>query len=104
MLWLILPFPHACFEIRYIQDQSRWCLSVLRPEVEITVGTTKLTFTSAPYPLNPCGSITTESHVLIYEFAYQCLFMSDPYRNLIVGKLKLKGVSDKKKYLMEDWN
>ena len=97
-------FPHACFEIRYIQDQSRWCLSVLRPEVEITVGTTKLTFTSAPYPLNPCGSITTESHVLIYEFAYQCLFMSDPYRNLIVGKLKLKGVSDKKKYLMEDWN
>ena len=30
--------------------------------------------------------------------------MSDPYRNLIVGKLKLKGVSDKKKYLMEDWS
>ena len=30
--------------------------------------------------------------------------MSDPYRNLIVGKLKLKGVSDKKKYLMNDWD
>lgn len=28
--------------------------------------------------------------------------MSDPYRNLIVGKLKLKGVSDKKKFPLND--
>ena len=61
------------------------------------MGTTQLSFTSVPYPLDSCGSIIMESHVLIYEFAYHCLFMSDPYRNLIVGKLKLKGVSDKKK-------
>ena len=61
--------PQACFEIRYFEDQSKWCLSVLRPDLEISVGTTVLTFTSVPHPLGSCGDITMESHVIVYEFA-----------------------------------